>query len=122
MNPDIKQAEEAAARELTARGYRAMTSETWSRQSALDSLRELRRRDPNDAYGLEVGKLASTFADRLTEFTGLSPEDIATVLLLAGASVGALVVLHDVPAPLMVELLQATAVELDDRATGGATS
>lgn len=121
MSRDLE-AEEAAARELTERGYRTMTSETWSRQGALDALRELRTRNRNDPLAPEMAQLASSFADRLTKHTSLAPEDIATVLLVAGASVAALAVLHDVPATAIIELLQGTAVELDDRATGGESS
>lgn len=121
MSRDLE-AEEAAARELTACGYRTMTSETWSRQGALDALRELRIRHRDDPLASEMAQLVGSFADRLAKHTGLSPEDIASVLLVAGASVAALAVLHDVPAPVIVQILQATAVELDDRAKAGESS
>ncbi len=70
-------------------------------------------------------------ADRLAEHTDdvykrqhtdVPPADAATVLLLAGACVGGLAVTHQMPAVMLAEIIQATAVELDRRASGGETS
>ncbi|MFJ8153882.1 hypothetical protein [Streptomyces sp. NPDC094468] len=122
MSAEQREAEEAMAHELAARGYRSMTSETWSKEGALDAMREVRRRNPDDPALAEMAELASLFADKLTTFTTVAPGDISAVLVLAGASVGALAVLNGFPAEAMVQLLQLTAVELDDRAQGGERS
>ncbi|MFJ2004731.1 hypothetical protein [Streptomyces chartreusis] len=114
--------EEAMAQALAALGVPAMTSETWSQQAALDALREQRRRNPGDARGAALDELAVTLADRLQAYTDVSPAVGATVLLVAGASVGSLALLHGLPGVAVSEILQATAVELDKRAQGGETS
>ncbi|WAZ20238.1 hypothetical protein STRCI_001339 [Streptomyces cinnabarinus] len=99
-----------------------MTSKTWSRQSALDVLREQRRRFADDGRSEALDSLAAVLADRLAEHTDVPPADAATVLLLAGACVGGLAVTHQMPAVMLAEIIQATAVELDRRASGGETS
>ncbi|WP_329214957.1 hypothetical protein OG352_05625 [Streptomyces sp. NBC_01485] len=113
------QSEDAAAQYLTAQGFRAMTSETWSCQVALDALREQRRRYGTDARFEAIEKLASVLADRLTQYTDVSLNDSVAVLLVASASVGALAITHQLPAVMLTEIIQATAVELDERANGG---
>lgn len=117
-----RETEEAVARLLTASGYRTVTTEQWSRQGALDVLREQRRRHAGSPRIKFLDKVASAFADRLTEHADVSPRDMATVLLVAGASVGALAVMHDLPGRVVSEILQITADELDRRANGGETS
>ncbi|MEU4172876.1 hypothetical protein AB0F46_39090 [Streptomyces sp. NPDC026665] len=114
-----KATEEAMARALTERGYRTMTSETWSRQSALDALAEQRRRHPDHPRRRALDQLADVLADRLVEHAGVTPEDIATVLLIAGATVGALAVMHELPGVIASEILQVTAAELDRRGKAG---
>ncbi|WP_406168982.1 hypothetical protein [Streptomyces sp. NBC_00996] len=114
-----RETEEAIAQALTARGFRAMTSEHWSRQGALDVVREGRRRHAGDPRVQKLGEIAATLADRLATHLDVPPEDIATVLLAAGASVGALAVMHHLPGPVISEILQVTADELDQRGTGG---
>lgn len=113
-----KEDEEAAARELTARGYRAVTSEQWSRQGALDAVREQQRRHAGDPRVKVIERFADALADRMVKATDVSAKDIATVLLAAGASVGALAVMHHLPGPMLSEILQVTADRLDQRAGG----
>ncbi|MCM1977187.1 hypothetical protein [Streptomyces sp. G1] len=96
-----------------------MTSETWSRQSALDALHEQRRRQGPDARLDALDSVAAVLADRLTQYTDVAPADSATVLLVAGASVGALALTHELPAIMLAEILQSAAVKLDQRAEGG---
>jgi hypothetical protein len=111
--------EEAMARALTDRGYRTMTTRTWSRQSALDALAEQRRRHPDHPRRKALDEIAEVLADRLTEHAGLAPADIATVLLIAGATVGALAVMHELPGVVASEILQVTAAELERRGKAG---
>ncbi|MFF3847983.1 hypothetical protein [Streptomyces sp. NPDC002328] len=119
---DRNEAEEAAVRDLTARGYRAVTSEQWSRQGALDVLREQMRRNAGDPRLEIIERYAAALADRLTEFTDVSQQDLATVLLAAGASVGSLAIMQRPPGPMLAEILQAAADVLDRRANGGEPS
>lgn len=114
--------EEAIAQALTARGYRTLTTEQWTRQAALDTVREGRRRNADDPRVQKLGEIATTLADRLTTHVDVSAEDMATVLLAAGASVGALAVMHHLSGPIISEILQVTADELDRRASGGEQS
>jgi hypothetical protein len=114
--------EEAMARALTARGFRTLTTEQWTRQGALDALREQRRRHANEPRVRKLDEISRTLADRLTEHVDVPPEDMATVLLVAGASVGALALLNGLPGPIVSEILQVTADELDRRANGGEQS
>ncbi|MCI3277466.1 hypothetical protein [Streptomyces cylindrosporus] len=111
--------EEAIAQALSARGYRTMTTEQWSRQGALDVIREQRRRNADDPRVRSLDEIASRLADRLTKYVDVPAADMATVLLAAGASVGALALMHSLPGPVISEILQVTGAELDRRATEG---
>ncbi|MEU3899797.1 hypothetical protein [Streptomyces sp. NPDC045251] len=120
MNPE--EAEEAVVRAFNARGMRAVTSAQWTRQGALDVLRENRRRyaDHPRMKGLE--QFASELAARLTRHTDLPPKDIATVLLAAGATAGALALMHDLSGPAVTEIMQIAADDLDRQTDGGEAS
>ncbi|MFB7596942.1 hypothetical protein [Streptomyces sp. NPDC056160] len=96
-----------------------MTRDEWTRQGALDALREQRRRYAGDPRLEAINKLSECLADRLTQYTDVPQKDIATVLLAAGASVGALAIVHELPGPMLAEILQVTADLLDQRASGG---
>jgi hypothetical protein len=119
---DQHSSEEAMAQALTSLGFRAMTSDTWSRQSALDTLHEQRRRHARDPRTDAVYKVAAVLAERLTQYTDVSAADSATVLLVAGASVGALAITHGMPGIALSEIMQAAAVQLDERAKAGETT
>ncbi|WND34017.1 hypothetical protein RI578_06775 [Streptomyces sp. BB1-1-1] len=120
MNED--QAEEAVVRAFTARGLRAVTSAQWTRQGALDVVRENRRRyaDHPRMKGLE--QFASDLADRLSTHTDVPAQDIATVLLAAGATAGAFALMHDLSGPVVTEIMQIAADDLDRRTDGGEAS
>ncbi|MHC3474633.1 hypothetical protein ACYF6T_38890 [Streptomyces sp. 7R007] len=116
------QAEEAMAQALNALGFRTMTTEQWSRQGALDAIREQRRRNTNDPRVRKLEEVCSTLADRLTHHVDVPAADMATVLLVAGASVGELAIVHGLPGVVVSEIFQVTAAELDERARGGEQS
>lgn len=120
MNRD--EAEAATVRALAAQGVRAVTSSQWSRQGALDALREQRRRYAGDPRLEAIDGLATLLAERLTEFTDVLPADIATVLLVAGGSVGSLALTDGVPGYMLAEILQGTAEMLDRRTEAGEQS
>ncbi|QIJ62600.1 hypothetical protein [Streptomyces sp. JB150] len=117
-----RETEEAMARVLTARGFRTVTTEQWTRQGALDVVREGRRRYADDPRVQALDEIAAVLADRLSKHVDVPPESIATVLLAASASVGAIALMHHLPGPMIVEILQVTADELDRRANGGEPS
>ncbi|MFF0139745.1 hypothetical protein ACFYRN_25235 [Streptomyces sp. NPDC005227] len=96
-----------------------MTSRQWTRQGALDALRKQRRRNADDPRLEAIDGLAAMLADRLTEFTDVLPADLATVLLVAGGSVGSLAVTDNVPGFMLAEILQAAAIMLDQAAKAG---
>lgn len=107
------------ARALTDRGYRTMTTETWSRQGALDALEEQRRRHAGHPRVQALDELARVLADRLVEHADLPSEDMATVLLIAGTTVGALAAMNGLSGLVAAEILQVTAADLERRGKAG---
>ncbi|MFJ8348916.1 hypothetical protein ACIQ9J_21660 [Streptomyces sp. NPDC094153] len=113
------QTEEAIARALRKQGLNALTSDQWTRQAVLDGLREQRRRHADSPRVQQLDEIANKLADRLIEHVDVPPEDMATVLLAASGSVGALAVMHRLSGVVVSEILQVTADVLDQRASGG---
>jgi hypothetical protein len=74
VDQEQKAGEEEMAQALTARGYRTVTSETWTRQGNLDALREQRRRNEGDPRLAVLTQIARKLADRMTEFTDVPPQ------------------------------------------------
>ncbi|MFJ4365125.1 hypothetical protein ACIP4S_13335 [Streptomyces chartreusis] len=116
-----REAEEEVVRELTARGFRAVRSDQWTRQGSLDTLREQIRRNSGDPRLKALESYAEVLVDRLVAHTELSSEDIATVLLVAGGTVGSVALTEHLPGRVVVEIMHIAALQLDDRASGGET-
>lgn len=119
MNQDP--AEEALARELSARGYRAVTSQQWTRQINLTVVREQRRRYADHPRMQALEQYAGQLARTVAHHVQLPPQDIATVLLAAGATASFQAVTHDLPGPMVTEILQIAGDDLDRLADGGET-
>lgn len=116
-----REAEEAVARALTSRGFRTMTSDQWTREGALDALREQRRRHAGSPRLETIDRIAGNLADRLTACLDVPPKDVATVLLAAGGYAGALAAMGQLSGLAVAEILQVTADVLDQRTDGGET-
>ncbi|MFI1767462.1 hypothetical protein ACH41H_36185 [Streptomyces sp. NPDC020800] len=115
-------AREAAIRELTRRGRRAVTAEQYTRQGMLDAVRENRRRHASHPETQAVVEAGKHLADEIAAVVDLPPADIATVLLAAGGAGGVLAELHGLPSTTLAGAFQVAADELDQRAKGGAAS
>jgi len=110
---------EAVARELTAQGRRAFTSETYSREAVFAALREIRYSQDGDPHTELLGKLASGFADDIAGVVDIPPRDIASVLMAAGGAIGVLAELHGMGGTALAGVLQYAADDLDQRAKSG---
>lgn len=109
--------EEALARELAARGVRAVTSAEWTEQAALDMVRENRRRYAHTTRMRVSEGIAGQVALSLAEETGLAPQDIASVLLRASGMLGGLAALHDLSGAQVADFMAIAADDLHQLAT-----
>ncbi|WP_432169126.1 hypothetical protein [Streptomyces sp. 1222.5] len=110
---------DALVRKLTAQGARVFTTEDYTRQGILDAVREHYRRNAADPHFQFVAAAGRHLAQEIVDVVDLPPADIATVLLAAGGAAGLMADQHALDGPTLAGALQAAAVELDQRATGG---
>lgn len=107
------------ARQFQAHGIRAVTSAEWTRQGNLDVVREQRRRHADHPRMKALEALADDLARHVAAHVQLPPQDIATVLLAVGAITGFQSLAHQLPGPMVTEVIQIAADLLDRQADGG---
>ncbi|MCQ9186727.1 hypothetical protein KMT30_48360, partial [Streptomyces sp. IBSBF 2953] len=89
---------DAVFRAMTARGIRPVKGEDWDRDKVLGILRENHARHAASPYTREVTRIAAAVADEITDSADMPPDDIATVLLVAGGSLATLALLRPITA------------------------
>lgn len=110
--------DEEFIRQIEVHGIECL--EKWTPERALSVLRENRRRYAHEPWMQSMSQLGEKLAAVLAQETGLSPADISTVLLNAGAKLGSLSLLHPaMPGKCLAEIMQCAADDLDQQAKAG---
>ncbi|WP_137991216.1 hypothetical protein [Streptomyces vilmorinianum] len=112
--------EDRIIRELESMGVRGVRACEWTPELALSVLRENRRRYAREPWMQQTDRVASMLAQQLVAETGVSPADISTVLLAAGAKLASLSIGNaELRAATAAEIMQCAADDLDQQARAG---
>ncbi|MEV7422827.1 hypothetical protein [Streptomyces sp. NPDC091212] len=104
---------------LQSVGMKAVHADDWTPEWALSVIRENRSRYAHEPWMKAHRELSADLARDLAEETGVAPADISTVLLRAGARLGALMILGVLPSEKATEIMQMAADDLDRQAKAG---